>query len=145
MTKRMRKGTTFIIIRPDKTILMQLRDDKSKFYPRTWCFPGGLCDSGEDPIDAVIREAQEEYGLRLKKSNCTKLMKYKPKYYGKNLIDYVFICSIDSSQKPVLHEGVDMKWMTLKEIMAIDLGFEQKAYIPPMKDFLRQKWRHKFS
>lgn len=62
------KGTTFIICRPDNTMLMQLRDDKSKFYPNMWCFPGGGCEKNEEPIDTIIREAKEEYELQVEKN-----------------------------------------------------------------------------
>lgn len=38
-------------------ILLMLRADNRK-----WCMPCGLCDVGEPPAEAVIREAREETG-----------------------------------------------------------------------------------
>jgi 8-oxo-dGTP pyrophosphatase MutT (NUDIX family) len=33
-------------------------------YPGTWSFPGGALSYGETPIDAALREAEEELDLR---------------------------------------------------------------------------------
>lgn len=132
------KGAMFIILRPDGTVLMQLRDAKSKFYPNMWCFPGGGCSGDEEPIDTVIREAKEEYGLNLEKSTCRFLMEYQlllPENYCPTA--YIFICPIDLEQEPILNEGVDMKWMKINEIKKIELGFEQKIIIPKLEEFLR--------
>lgn len=49
------------IIMRDGKVLMGLREyDKGK---PLWTFPGGRCDEGEQPADAVKREAAEEIGV----------------------------------------------------------------------------------
>ncbi len=127
------RGTTFIILRPDKTILMQLRDNNSKKYKNMWCFPGGVCDGTEKYINTAIREAKEEYELTLTKENCT-LLKRRLKL---SALIYVYVCNIDDIQTPVLHEGADMKWMNIDEIKQLKLGFRQSCIIPKLDKYLK--------
>lgn len=131
-----KKGTTFVILRPDNTILMQLRDEKSKLYPNMWCFPGGGCEKNEEPIDTVIREAKEEYELQLEKNVC-RLLFVQPHPAIPNETEYTFIYRIDSKQQPKLKEGADMRWMTLDEIKLTPLGFGDETIIPKLEEFLR--------
>ncbi len=123
-----KKSITFVLYRPDKTILMQLRDENCKHYPNKWCFPGGCCEKNEKPIDTVIREVKEEYGLKIDKSS-RKLIFSGIHPAISNKISYVFLCFVSLDQQPVLNEGADMKWMTIKEIKSISLGFGQEVII----------------
>lgn len=55
-----------LIVLPDGKLLMQLRDDSSEiFYPGHWGLFGGGVDSGEAEDSALIRELEEELGLRV--------------------------------------------------------------------------------
>ncbi len=127
-------GATFIIIRPTKEILMQLRDGNSKRYPNAWCFPGGTIEPNEDEIKTIIREIKEEYELNIDAESCKELMIYNLSY---GVSAKVFICIYNKNQEPILHEGAGMKWMRLEEIKNIQLGFEQDKIIPKLEEFLK--------
>ncbi len=128
------RGVTFIILRPDNTALMQLRDNNSKRFKNMWCFPGGSCDYKEKFIDTVIREIKEEYNLSVKKENCELLMKVWL-FRG---VRYVYICRIDGMQEPVLYEGADMKWMNIDEIKKLEMGFKQSKVVTKLDTYLKQ-------
>lgn len=136
--KIIQTGVTFILLRPLKRILMQLRDDgqgETIRYPNTWVFPGGRKELQEDYLETVIREAKEEFEIDLKPKNC----KLLAKHFNEDGVedDYVFVCRVSNKQIPKLHEGQAMRWMTLSQIKQLDLGFEQKAIIPYIEKHLK--------
>lgn len=50
----------------DSRILLGLRSADRAHYPGVWDFIGGHCDEGEEPEAAMIRELEEELGVRPK-------------------------------------------------------------------------------
>jgi 8-oxo-dGTP pyrophosphatase MutT (NUDIX family) len=126
-----RRGVVFIILRPDNTSLLQLRDGNSRRFPHRWCWPGGACDSGESFVDTTIREIKEEYELLVEKENITLLMS---KYFGQQKI---FICKVSQDVLPVMHEGADMKWMGVDEIESISLGYNQADVLRNFRKYLQ--------
>jgi 8-oxo-dGTP pyrophosphatase MutT (NUDIX family) len=53
-----------IVDRPDPTVILTLRPETMRKHPGQISFPGGRIDPGDDgPIDAALREAEEEIGL----------------------------------------------------------------------------------
>ena len=57
--RKYRQNAALILERKDKKILICERAD----YENAWQFPQGGVDKGEDPIDALYREVEEEIGL----------------------------------------------------------------------------------
>lgn len=112
---------------------MQLRDNHSKRYPNTWCFPGGTIEIGESPIKTVVREIQEEYSLDINMEDCKPLMTYALSY---GVSCQVYRCHYFGSEAPVLKEGADMKWMKLEEIKNLNLGFEQSVIVDKLDHIL---------
>ncbi len=124
------RGVIFIITKPDKTFLLQLRDGNSKKFPWTWCFPGGSSENNEQPQETVIREVKEEYNIDLNREN----IKYLTNFPDEN--NSVYICHVEQDCKPKLQEGADMKWVTIEELKQIELGFDQKPLIELLENIL---------
>ena len=73
---------------PSVFVILGIGKYKGKEYGY-WMFPGGRIDSKENPIDAVVRETQEETGYTLTKTDIENIKEFKtsanPKQYKTKL------------------------------------------------------------
>lgn len=60
------KVATGIITNSREEALLQKKDSGYHWHPNQWCFFGGQVERGEKPLDAFMRELEEELGLQLK-------------------------------------------------------------------------------
>ncbi len=49
----------------DQKVLLTRRNIKMKIFPHAWVLPGGHVDPGESLEEAVIRELEEETGVKI--------------------------------------------------------------------------------
>ena len=92
-------------------ILFQLRDENGR-NPNKWGIFGGGIKKGEKPIDALIREIEEELEIKISKTDISKEYKIP-------LVNYhIFEINLKDMQKKFkLNEGKDMRFMTIKEFL----------------------------
>lgn len=123
------KGAYVLLKRNDGKFLFQLRDNIPNIdSPDCWGFFGGHIEDDEDPQEAAIREIEEELELKIKKEN----LKHKATFTINGNTHTIYESSFDESQKPVLHEGTDMKYFTLEEIKNI----KDKSLVPELTYYL---------
>jgi 8-oxo-dGTP diphosphatase len=59
-----RKEAVQMVIVRNEMVLLEWRTDKH-FAPGSWSIPGGRLEDGEEPVDALAREAKEELGIEV--------------------------------------------------------------------------------
>lgn len=129
------QAVTAVIVRPDKQILIYLRDGGNGAairYPNMWSFFGGTVEGEETLVACLLREMKEELELELNPRMCEEVFKY----FHDSGEDHVFICHITGMEELVLHEGKEKRWMTLEEVKTVDLAWRQEIIIPVIEPLL---------
>lgn len=103
-----------ILLNENDEILIQKRSDNLEVCPGKWeISASGHVDSGENELDAAVRETKEEVGVSLDKNNI-KLIK---RYIHKDAITDTYIARIRNNTNITLQkeEVADAKWISLYE------------------------------
>lgn len=73
--------------------IMQQRSLKAHFYAGKWDVTGGGVQAGETPVDAAVREAREELGVEVKRTDLKEYHRYYADWEdGSGLIITVYAC-----------------------------------------------------
>ena len=118
------RGAHIWIYNSKKELLLQLRAKEKPLYPNMWDISvAGHVSTGEQPIQAALREIKEEIGLSVKKSNLSffKIIKHKTifKKIKNNEFYYVYFLKIDkkiNELKLQKEEVQKVKFISLKEL-----------------------------
>ena len=97
-----------ILQRPDRQVLFAQRPE-GKPYAGYWEFPGGKIEPGESSLAALVRELQEELGIRVKGASewLTQRHVYPHAYVE---LRFFLITEWDGEVKPL--EGQRVAWQT---------------------------------
>lgn len=109
MLMSMHQGTAqIILVRSDGAIIMQHRDDKPHITnPGLVTAFGGNIEPGETPLQAAVREINEETNLTLAPEQLQPFGTYHKtiKEHGEDRIVYFFIARNIDDQNLVVYEG----------------------------------------
>ena len=61
--ERVVRNVSLAVLRWEDKVLIVKRSENERSNPGMWGFPGGGIDHGETPLEAVIRECEEEIGV----------------------------------------------------------------------------------
>ena len=111
----------------------------------TYKFPQGGIEVGENALEALKREMQEELGLNINNYETKQLQDYisywfinsdKPDY---EIRLHPFIIKVDNLDISTLNvdkeEIAELKWVLPKEVEYLDLGIRHQAYLSIMRRF----------
>lgn len=114
---------------------------KSPKWSNKWCMPGGHLDPGETISQAVLREAKEETGLKLKPVKIVsfgELINPADFYRPAHFIYFDLWCLLEGDQEIKL-DGIELgefKWVTSEEALKMDLA---NSYDKTIRDYLEQR------
>lgn len=96
-------------------VLWNLRDDKPDIWaPNTWSLIGGQVENGETLYAAIVREVEEETGLRLGGSRCCPVwpvLEYRGEAQKVSIAFAVRVPDADADSV-VCGEGREMRWVS---------------------------------
>lgn len=109
-----------------------LKRDISRPQPLTWGIPSGKQEGKEIPIDTLLREVEEEVGLKLKKSKVKKITTLFVNHPDLDFCYHIFYSHLSKKPKITLDlkEHSEAKWVTYNEAIKLDLiGGAKETFI----------------
>ncbi len=98
-----------------RTLLTRRRDDDS------WAVVGGIVEPGEQPARAVIREVEEETGVRAQVERLVSVLSQRPRAYANGdrcqFLDLTFACRYVGGDAHVADdENLAVRWFPLDDL-----------------------------
>jgi 8-oxo-dGTP diphosphatase len=95
-------------------ILIFKRKESKRFFPGLWEFPGGFIKERETAEEAVLREVEEETGLKGRIIRAGK--SFETKGEGKRWIVIPFLISVKAKKVKISREHSEYRWIKPDEI-----------------------------
>lgn len=101
-------------------VLLTRRGAHLSAHARQWAFPGGRIDTGESPLEASLRELDEEVGLTLDNSNLLGRLDDYPTRSGYVISTFVFWADDAADPTPNPTEVASVHRVGLHELLRDD-------------------------
>lgn len=115
---------------------------KSPKWSNKWTMPGGHIEPGEKIEDALLREAEEEVGLKLKSQGIVaygELINSKDFHRPAHFIYFDIFCQTDNENIKLDNEELfEYLWVTPEKALMMDLA---ESYEQTIIDYLEYKKR----
>ncbi len=97
-----------------KVLLVRRNYEKKSYKGKEWGNVGGRIDAGETSIEACIREAREETGLKLRPSDLRLLCIIEHPNTGMGMLHFVYATAIDERVRITLNEeSYEYRWFAM--------------------------------
>jgi len=118
----------------DNRVLLAQRPE-GKSMAGLWEFPGGKIETGETPEEALIRELEEELGVKTWES-CLAPLSFASYAYEKfHLLMPLFVCR-KWEGTPSPRENQQLKWVRGNKLRAYPMPPADDPFIPALMDIL---------
>jgi 8-oxo-dGTP pyrophosphatase MutT (NUDIX family) len=104
----------------ETALLLTLRAAGLRSHRGQWALPGGRCDEGEIPVEAALRELQEELGLKVGPQDVLGLLDDYPTRSGYLITPVVVWAAARAAISPNAEEVASVHRIALADIEAED-------------------------
>jgi 8-oxo-dGTP diphosphatase len=81
-------------------------------------FPGGKCESNEEPVACAVRECQEETGIEVRS---TELLDQLQHSYSYGCVDlHFFLCELIQPNEPLPKPSGNFRWLPIGELAVLN-------------------------
>jgi 8-oxo-dGTP diphosphatase len=122
------------LVDEDARVLVATRPDK-KSMAGLWEFPGGKVEPGETPEACLVRELEEELGIRTKAACLAPLTFASHAYPAFHLLMPLFVCRVWEGE-PMPLEGQDIRWLRPRELFALPMPEADRPLLPFLDELL---------
>ena len=111
-----------ILVCGDEILLARRSEDRT-FYPGVWDVVGGHCADNEAPVDTLIREIEEEIGVRaLVFEEIAVLSEPQPAAYGAARYHMFLVTAWGGEPRLVNSEHAELRWLDLGHALVLPLA-----------------------
>ena len=130
-----------VLVPVERTTNRILVQDRRGHKPPPWGFFGGKIEAGETPLEALLREAEEELTLTLRPEELRYVGTFSGRYGDLELTLYTFLWPFDGDlSRFVQREGAGMELVTLAEICRrTEPGSPDHALASGLQTYFRPK------
>lgn len=123
MNDHPRVGVGAIILNKEGRIFLAKRGRKAKNEQGKWEGPGGSVDFGETIRSAIIREIEEEYGMRIKPIKLLDVCDHILPEEKQHWVSPSFLAIVVRGKPTILepHKCSEIGWFTRKEMKKLNL------------------------
>lgn len=122
------------LIDPDGRVLVAQRPE-GKSMAGLWEFPGGKVESGERPEEALIRELEEELGIRVKEPCLAPFSFASYAYDDFHLLMPLYVCRRwEGTVTAKEHRA--LKWLKPRDLSGLAMPPADLPLIPMLRDLL---------
>lgn len=122
------------LVDSDNRILLAQRPE-GKSLAGLWEFPGGKLEAGETPEETLVRELEEELGIRTKVACLAPLTFASHTYETFHLLMPLFVCRRYEGI-PYGREGQLVKWVKVNALRDYPMPPADEPLIPYLQDLL---------
>jgi 8-oxo-dGTP diphosphatase len=122
------------LVDEDARVLVATRPEK-KSMAGLWEFPGGKVEPGETPEACLVRELEEELGIRTKPACLAPLTFASHAYPAFHLLMPLFVCRVWEGE-PAPLEGQEIRWLRPRELFALPMPEADRPLLPFLDELL---------
>jgi 8-oxo-dGTP diphosphatase len=122
------------LIDPDNRVLLGQRPE-GKQLAGLWEFPGGKVETGERPEETLIRELDEELGIRVQEPCLAPLTFASHAYESFHLLMPLYVCRRWDGLVQA-REGQALKWVRPRDLRSYPMPPADEPLIPFLLDLL---------
>jgi mutator protein MutT len=105
-----------LLIRGERLLLAK-RSETKAFYPGVWDLVGGHCEPGETPVETLVRELEEEIGVRATGFEELRALELAELRY------HVFVVTSWYGEPRLANdEHSELRWVSLEEARELELA-----------------------
>ena len=103
--------------------LLYLKRHADKPYGETWCLPAGKIEAREGPLQAAVREVEEEVGIKLDPEKLQEVVKAYLDVDGLRYVFHAFRVRLEKPPQIALEPEAhtEAKWLTVEEALKLPL------------------------
>ena len=131
------EGCSMVFVNAQKKVLLYQRDENPAIRePGKWDLFGGKVEAGERPSEAIVREVQEEIGLKdTSEPLSLKVYRHFKSMPIQDRVEHVYWTRLDKPAEELeIYEGANPRWFSQSELENLDIAFGFKDVL---KDFFR--------